>query len=269
MKREGLCHAGLRASRFALSAADIERNPAVFRCDICRALLPGPVWEPTLETFPFWCPTCAIHYKEAFCDICGLDLHSGRKTDAETRIARVPLTKPNGEIVGYALIDEDDCEFVSSFKWRLSDWGYAYASGGDKVKLLMHRMFLGLEKGDKREGDHINGDRLDNRRSNLRIATHSENCHNRSGYGGELPFRGVSVARWKSGTVRYRAEIVVNNRTIHLGFFDTPDEAAEAYSRFRAENVPFSPEAHSSGRRNESSRSRSRPEAISRVRGKT
>jgi len=75
--------------------------------------------------------------------------------------------------------------------------------------------------------DHINGNGLDNRRENLRICTNTENLRNRgkdrdntSGY------KGVVI---KKGEKKFRAQIRVNQKTIHLGSFSTPEEAARAY----------------------------------------
>lgn len=75
--------------------------------------------------------------------------------------------------------------------------------------------------------DHINGNTLDNRRSNLRVVTRTQNNqnvtirkHNKSGY------KGVSLEK-KTG--RWVAVIQANNKRIHLGTFDTPEEAYAAY----------------------------------------
>ena len=89
----------------------------------------------------------------------------------------------------------------------------------------MHRFLLGLAMGDRRMVDHIDGDGLNNRRENLRVCTASQNagnsvlpCDNRSGFKGVLPRR-----------LRWRAEIKIARRSIFLGSFDSPDEAAHAY----------------------------------------
>jgi hypothetical protein len=89
----------------------------------------------------------------------------------------------------------------------------------------MHREVVDAKPGDI--VDHINHDRLDNRRSNLRICTHSQNCangeglrsHNSAGY------KGVYAVRDK-----WRAQIRVNGRCHHLGYFVTKREAAIAYN---------------------------------------
>lgn len=76
--------------------------------------------------------------------------------------------------------------------------------------------------------DHINGDRRDDRIENLRLATDSQNrrnsgmfCSNTSGY------KGVT---WDKNWKKWKAYIYVKNRRIHLGAFNTPEEAAAAYA---------------------------------------
>lgn len=71
--------------------------------------------------------------------------------------------------------------------------------------------------------DHINGDRRDNRLENLRLATSKQNNWNRRRTG-KYP-KGVSIC----GSGRYRAAINIYRRKIHLGVFDTPSQAANAY----------------------------------------
>ena len=77
-----------------------------------------------------------------------------------------------------------------------------------------------------KEVDHINGDKGDNRWCNLRLANHAENIRN-SGVrpNNKLGLKGV----YRSLNGRYRARIKTNGKTTHLGYFDTPEEAHEAY----------------------------------------
>lgn len=102
-----------------------------------------------------------------------------------------------------------------------------YVAVGRQPKAL-HRLVLGLEKGDPLEVDHINRDTLDNRRCNLRAVTHIENCQNRSAitYGASR-YRGVDFHRV---TGMWRARF----QQKYIGIFDTEAEAVAAVLEARA-----------------------------------
>lgn len=129
------------------------------------------------------------------------------------------------------LIDDEDYDLVSKYIWYASPntVGGFYAS--TKIKdtnstLYSHRLIMGFPKG--MVVDHINHDTLDNRKSNLRICTQSQNAFNRglqrqntSGY------KGVHFYKRKD---KYMAYIDVNRKRIHLGYFKTAQEAAKKYN---------------------------------------
>ena len=140
-----------------------------------------------------------------------------------------------------AIVDDEDFERVNQLKWYLSDRGYAihktrtivYKQRKDKIcpptfvgkQIRMHRFILGTCK-DK-VTDHINGDKLDNRRENLRYCTQSENLMNQkirkdntSGY------KGVRITRQG----HFHARIQTHGKQLHLGHFKSLTEAAEAYN---------------------------------------
>jgi hypothetical protein len=78
--------------------------------------------------------------------------------------------------------------------------------------------------------DHINGDRLDNRRANLRFCTLAQNKQNSRPYrGGTSRYKGVSWKRTGKGTGKWLARIRVDGKDIHLGFHKEEEEAAKAY----------------------------------------
>jgi hypothetical protein len=100
-------------------------------------------------------------------------------------------------------------------------------------------VILGLAPGDPREGDHINGNRLDCRRENLRIVTPAQNRHNRAAKArGASQHRGVDRFRGK-----WRARGSLNGRCVFLGLFVEEEDAAAAASAWRLANMSHTNEA--------------------------
>ncbi len=143
----------------------------------------------------------------------------------------IPLTK--GQV---AIVDASDYEWLTRWSWQAAFSATAntyYAVScqrveGKNASFRMHRMILGLEHGDKRQGDHINLDTLDNRRSNLRIASVAQNCQNRGIRSNKVSqFKGVCYE--PRGLKHWVARIRLEGRLIHLGLFLTPELAHAAY----------------------------------------
>lgn len=139
-------------------------------------------------------------------------------------VANIPLTKGF-----FAIVDVDDLPLVSRHNWQvLRVQKLAYAAA-DCNAILMHRLLLGLSKGDRQFVDHIDGDGLNNRRSNLRLANRSQNQWNRRSVGvGSSKFKGVS---WVARKKRWAASIYVYNVRHCLGTYRDEREAAIAYNR--------------------------------------
>jgi hypothetical protein len=137
----------------------------------------------------------------------------------------VPLTK--GKV---AVIDAADAPLVASHSWiaHLSQSKVWYACrrvAGKNATVSMHIVIMGLSGSD--EGDHIDGDGLNNRRSNLRVSDRSTNLANRRLQSNNTSgFKGVTK---RSDSNRWRAEISLNGKKTHLGSFDTAEHAALAY----------------------------------------
>lgn len=128
----------------------------------------------------------------------------------------VPLTKGK-----FALIDASDAELIGECRWfahRVR--GLWYAITGGKPMTLMHRLIRSDVTGDI---DHENRNGLDNRRSNLRPATRSQNIANRAAAAPRSGFKGVRRSSPNGGWTAY---IKVRGVHIHLGTFATPEEAA-------------------------------------------
>jgi len=132
-----------------------------------------------------------------------------------------------------ALVDDDDFEWLSRFSWRLDSYGYAMRTtartNSGRTSALMHREILGLFKGDGLCCDHINGDKLDNRRANLRVCSTSDNNRNqRLSKDNTSGFKGVC---WNKQSKKWQANITVNWKQKSLGLFATPSQAHDAYQK--------------------------------------
>jgi len=103
-------------------------------------------------------------------------------------------------------------------------------SNGKTVKEFLHRLITDAPKGA--EVDHIDGNGLNNKRSNLRIATNSENQYNRK-HKSKYPKSGVPGVYWYPTTSKWKAQVVLNGKDVHLGYFDNVREAAEVVRRFK------------------------------------
>lgn len=133
---------------------------------------------------------------------------------------RIPLTRGR-----FALISWRDLEIVIKYKWCYSGPGYAQANLGNYRRDYMHRVILNLPKGVF--VDHVNGDKLDNRRSNLRTASRSENARNRrSNRTSTSRFLGVS---WCAPRRKWKAQIAVKSKNTFIGRYDLEEDAAKAY----------------------------------------
>ncbi|MCZ2077923.1 MAG: HNH endonuclease [Bryobacterales bacterium] len=142
----------------------------------------------------------------------------------------IPLTK------GYvALVDPADADLLHR-RWRADKPNARHRTCYANYKrtgivIYMHRVVMERIVGRPLEAhervDHRNGNGLDNRRSNLRLATTSENNRNvRRNRRNTSGYKGVSFFK---ETHKWRAQIRVNRKMLHLGLFDTPELAYEAY----------------------------------------
>lgn len=100
--------------------------------------------------------------------------------------------------------------------------------GTENARVYGHRVALAISLGEWPTGevDHIDGNRSNNRLSNLRVASSSENCRNKTRTLGAIPFKGVT---WEAALGKYRARIKTAAGRMSLGMFASPDEAARAY----------------------------------------
>lgn len=124
------------------------------------------------------------------------------------------------------LIDQEDLDLVSKGVNLHSD-GYARIGGKYVHRVVLSRV-LGRELPKGFFVDHINRNRLDNRRSNLRLATLNENNRNVGKFKGTSRFIGVS---WKKSRNKWYAQIKINGEVKYLGVYNSEVEAAKAYNK--------------------------------------
>jgi hypothetical protein len=154
-------------------------------------------------------------------------------------VKSIPLHGKDG-VRAYVTVDDDAVAAIGDYRWHLATNGYArrwiYMGPNKSPRAVyMHRELLRLERGDKRQADHINGDKLDNRWINLRIVTSAENMRNRphDGGRGRSRYRGVY---YSVSDKAWRTQIKRGGRAYSAGSFQTEDEAAEAIARWRLEH---------------------------------
>lgn len=133
---------------------------------------------------------------------------------------------------GFAIVDDEDFERLSKYSWRISKEranNYAIRYAGNRINIQMHREVLGLSPQDGKFGDHINGNGLDNRRLNLRVATRAQNNTNKRPKKREhTRFKGIT---WLKKKRAWFVQIGHNKKNYYLGSFKSEIEAARAYDR--------------------------------------
>lgn len=122
----------------------------------------------------------------------------------------------------YALVDDEDFEYLNQWKWYCNNGGYAVREVGGTSQ-LMHRLLVVVQR--NQQVDHVNHDRLDNRRVNLRICNQQQNSANM------LPRKPNKLkgAFWDKSRSLWMSLIVVDGKPVFLGRYKTEAEAGGAY----------------------------------------
>ena len=168
------------------------------------------------------------------CGILGLTV-LGKPVQTNTRPkfsfkqpSKMTITLKNGR---QFQIDEQDWEDVKRIKWNIhvmtTGYKYVYAFqklNGKRKMVYLHRVLMNC--GESLFVDHINGNTLDNSRSNLRLSTNKQNQWNQKRIRGVVPYKGVTL---ENGS--FRSRIRINGQKKSLGLFKTAIEASNAYNK--------------------------------------
>ena len=148
--------------------------------------------------------------------------HDQKEIEIRDNVAHVPIYNQKGFVVAWALADVADAPALGESRWCKITSGYAVARRRGGKFVFMHRFLV--PEGE--EVDHIDRNKMNNQRDNLRSCTRQENGrnlpmkkNNKSGYKG--------VRRHESG--KWEARLMFNRKHVYLGRFNTAEEAAIAY----------------------------------------
>jgi hypothetical protein len=151
-----------------------------------------------------------------------------RRTISKDGFTLIPL---GGNNLGkYAIVDNDEV-WVEQHAWWLDRHGHVMTTIGHKNKSL-HRLIA--KTPEDLATDHINGDKLDNRKGNLRACINRDNLLNRGPQkNNKSGYKGVS---WNKPLSKWVAQISINRKQRYLGLFTDIEEAAKAYDKAAKEN---------------------------------
>lgn len=175
-------------------------------------------------------------YWECVCDcggikICfGSSLRRGALVKCDMCRTNSYYEHPDGYMVGVTakgeefFFDKEDLDKVRNYSWYVGGKGYIRTSLNPSTTPL-HRFILGITSNDAINIDHVNRNKLDNRKCNLRMATYSENNYNRVKKGSSK-YKGV----YKQGD-KWRCVITKDGKKTHIGYYTSEEEAAMAYNK--------------------------------------
>ena len=148
----------------------------------------------------------------------------------------IPLLGRDGTVRGVAIVDADDYDRLAQHRWHLHAGRYVARFSKQHRLILMHREIL--DAPESHQVDHISRDGLDNRKTNLRIATAAENLQNKSSYrGSSSAYRGV---HWDAKEGKWCAQVRVGGRKVFRRWFTDEEQAALAVAEARQRLMTYS-----------------------------
>lgn len=130
--------------------------------------------------------------------------------------------------------DLEDYDKIKDYCWNESSHGYIVANNENKKHIKLHRIIMEVTNYNDKV-DHIYHNKFDNRKTQLRVITNQQNCFNHILHANNTS--GVSGVTWDSEKSLWRARIFINKKGIHLGYFESFDDAVKA--RHEAEDLYF------------------------------
>lgn len=191
------------------------------------------------------CPSCGAHY----CLECNEDCDCVTTSDSvpsssEHHPWTIDISGDRAEGME-ALVDFEDYSELRQHTWFLTEGGYAFRHEEDgNGTVRMHREIMGLGKDDDQIVDHINGERLDNRKDNLRIlANVGANNQNVASRRGSSKYRGVYFDEDRDKWVAMgHKQVDGESKSVFVGRYETEEAAHEAIVEWREENLEYSVE---------------------------
>ncbi len=161
---------------------------------------------------------CKKHYRQI--ERCGKILERTQRDKNEIidckNYCEIVLYNNKSEEVARAKIDKEDLKNAKKHKWHLDFYGYVISQINNKA-IRLHQLVIG--KKSSNQIDHINHNKFDNRKQNLRHCTTSQNCMNR---------KNVKGYCWNKENKKWQVQICINYKNIHIGCFKNKQDAITA-----------------------------------------
>lgn len=169
---------------------------------------------------------CARHYTQMhkYGEILDKTIYDENKILYSDGYAEIVIRNIKNADIASAIIDLDDIDIVSSIKWHYSKtdgYVYGYVSG---KQIAIHRLVTNAPDGH--DVDHINHNKLDNRKSNLRVVTHAQNLANRGLLTSNTS--GHTGVYWNKDRSKWQVQIRVNGKNKCMGRYDKLEDAVIA-----------------------------------------
>ena len=192
-------------------------------CEVCGRELTGRILHADGKD------VCYRHYRQfknfnEFKDTISRNIYDLNEIEIYGDVAHILLYDQYMIPYTYAIIDVEDVDKVKNIKWHCNHAGYAVNNGSKgRSTIFMHRLILGVDQ----PVDHINFNKLDNRKCNLRPISHSQNQMNNPNFKGY----------YTRSENKFQSYIKWQQVAVNLGVYDTEIEAM--YARWYAEKLVF------------------------------